>query len=152
MKFARRRRGRVGAVVELTPLIDVVLLLLIFFMVSTTFRRESVLSVELPVAEGGTEATNEAMQVTVDAAGNVAVDGEPLPDGEFATVRDAILAAVRRHADESNAALDSAPAVIVVADAASRHDAVLRVLDAIGASGLSDVQILAQEPSSAGDG
>ena len=48
MKFKRQRSQEVG--VDLTPLIDVVFLLLIFFMVSTTFTRESHLQVELPEA------------------------------------------------------------------------------------------------------
>ena len=48
----KRRRGRHEANVELTPLIDVVFLLLIFFMVSTTFVRETQLKIELPEASG----------------------------------------------------------------------------------------------------
>ena len=50
--MAKRRRGRHEANVELTPLIDVVFLLLIFFMVSTTFIRETQLKINLPESSG----------------------------------------------------------------------------------------------------
>ena len=54
MKFRRQRREEVG--INLTPLIDVVFLLLIFFMVSTTFTRETQLRVDLPEAVSGSPA------------------------------------------------------------------------------------------------
>ena len=129
--FRRRRRpGRGATTVELTPLIDVVLLLLIFFMVSTTFKRESVLAVELPEAQGAAweQAATEIM-VRLDASGTVAVNDEQLPDGEVGTVAGALARA-------------SGERVLVAADAAARHDAVVRVLDAAGRSGLTDVRIL----------
>ncbi|MCY3812476.1 MAG: biopolymer transporter ExbD [Gammaproteobacteria bacterium] len=131
MKFSRRRRpGRGASTVELTPLIDVVFLLLIFFMVSTTFKRESALAVELPDAQGAPrESAAAEITVRVGASGSVAVNDELLPDGEVGTVA---------------AALDRASGarVVVAADAAARHDAVVRVLDAAGRSGLTEVRIL----------
>lgn len=63
MKFTRQRSQEVG--VDLTPLIDVVFLLLIFFMVSTTFTRESHLQVELPEASGEPASPSEVKQVDV---------------------------------------------------------------------------------------
>ena len=90
--FRRRRRpGRGATTVELTPLIDVVLLLLIFFMVSTTFKRESVLAVELPEAQGAPrEPAAAEIMVRLDASGTVAVNDEQLPDGEVGTVAGAL--------------------------------------------------------------
>lgn len=140
--FRRRRRpGRGATTVELTPLIDVVLLLLIFFMVSTTFKRETVLAVELPAAQGAPweQATAEII-VRLDASGTVAVNDERLPDGEVGTVAGALARA-------------SGERVLVAADAAARHDAVVRVLDAAGRSGLTDVRILTErEPVEDDDG
>ena len=140
--FRRRRRpGRGATTVELTPLIDVVLLLLIFFMVSTTFKRESVLAVVLPEAQGAfREQAAAEIMVRLDASGTVAVNDEQLPDGEVGTVAGALARA-------------SGERVLVAADAAARHDAVVRVLDAAGRSGLTDVRILTErEPVEDDDG
>jgi len=137
--FRRRRRpGRGATTVELTPLIDVVFLLLIFFMVSTTFKRESVLAVELPDVQGvPRELAAAEITVRVDAAGTVAVNDELLPDGEVGTVADALKS-------------EAGTRVVVAADAAARHDAVVRVLDAAGRSGLTEVRIVTErEPSAA---
>ena len=137
--FSRRRRpGRGASTVELTPLIDVVFLLLIFFMVSTTFKRES-LAVELPAAEGASpELAAAEILVRVDATGTVAVNEERLPDGEVGTVAGALARATGTR-------------LVVAADAAARHDAVVRVLDAAGRSGLTDVRILTEREPSAGE-
>ena len=62
MKFRRQRLDDVS--VNLTPLIDVVFLLLIFFMVSTTFTRETQLSVDLPEAQGQLKENNEELYET----------------------------------------------------------------------------------------
>jgi len=138
--FRRRRRpGRGATTVELTPLIDVVFLLLIFFMVSTTFKRESVLAVELPDAQGTPrELAAAEITVRVDASGLVAVNDERLPDGEVGTVAEALERA-------------SGERVVVAADAAARHDAVVRVLDSAGRSGLTEVRILTEREPSAGE-
>ena len=70
-------RGRHEATVELTPLIDVVFLLLIFFMVSTTFIRETQLEVDLPEAAGELqEAEPQSIVVTIAADGTYAVKKE----------------------------------------------------------------------------
>ena len=77
-----KRRTRPEASVELTPLIDVVFLLLIFFMVSTTFIRETQLKIELPEASGELQQTDDRpIEVTVDRAGNYAVNGRLLANG-----------------------------------------------------------------------
>ena len=64
MKFRRQRSAELG--VNLTPLIDVVFLLLIFFMVSTTFTRETQLTIDLPEAEGtARETVTQPVEVLV---------------------------------------------------------------------------------------
>ena len=85
MKFQRRRAPEMS--VDLTPLIDVVFLLLIFFMVTTTFVKEGRLSLELPEAD--TEPTVEPVepvQVLVSTDGDYAVNGRPLADRDIAAV------------------------------------------------------------------
>ena len=130
MTFKRPRRAGHAAVVELTPLIDVVFLLLIFFMASTTFLRESQLAIELPQAASAPASSAADVEVRVDAAGRYAINGRLLPDGELKTLLDALAAQTQ-----------AGQAVVVAADARTPHQAVVRVLDAAGRSGLTNVRI-----------
>ncbi len=78
MNFRQLRRPEVS--INLTPLIDVVFLLLIFFMVSTSFSELTQLVVDLPEAEGSPATTDEALILTVDIAGNMTLNGESVPN------------------------------------------------------------------------
>ena len=87
MKFTRARRsGRGFAVVEITPLIDVIFLLLIFFVVSTTFVRSSAIEVDLPEASGAVDR-GPGIEVRVSAAGDYAVNGQALQETGRARAR-----------------------------------------------------------------
>lgn len=85
---------------NLTPLIDVVFLLLIFFMVSTTFDKESRIKVELPSASTQDEKVEEekVLSITIDANGRFYVDDREVVNTESATLKRAIekAAGVRR--------------------------------------------------------
>ena len=81
-----RRRGRLAATVELAPLIDIVFLLLIFFMVSATFIRRSELHIDLPEARGGWPETSDSVTITVRRDGGYAVNGQPTAESELAGV------------------------------------------------------------------
>jgi biopolymer transport protein ExbD len=119
--------------VDLTPLIDVVFLLLIFFMVSTTFERESELAIELPEASARSDPTPEKhLDVSVDAKGRYYLDGRPLVNTQAAT----LLQALRQRAQE----LGGNPPVVVSADQASPYQAVMAVLDAAQRAGLARVR------------
>ena len=84
--MAKRRRGRHEATVELTPLIDVVFLLLIFFMVSTTFVRETQLKIELPEAEGEVQEVEPgSIEIVIDRGGDYSVSGRMLVNAEKKT-------------------------------------------------------------------
>ena len=79
MKFPRPRQEEIS--VNLTPLIDVVFLLLIFFMVSTTFTRETQLSLTLPEAQGmPPESPAQAVEVLVSPPGEYLIHGEQPTD------------------------------------------------------------------------
>ena len=78
MNFRQLRRPEVS--INLTPLIDVVFLLLIFFMVSNSFSELTQLVVDLPEAEGTPASADTALLLVVDAAGNMTLDGEPVPN------------------------------------------------------------------------
>lgn len=78
MNFRQLRRPEVS--INLTPLIDVVFLLLIFFMVSTSFAELTQLVVDLPEAEGAPASTNTTLLLVVDVEGNMTLDGAPVPN------------------------------------------------------------------------
>ena len=78
MNFRQLRRPEVS--INLTPLIDVVFLLLIFFMVSTSFSELTQLVVDLPEAEGSPASADDALLLTVDAVGNMTLNGESVPN------------------------------------------------------------------------
>jgi biopolymer transport protein ExbD len=77
------RRTLVDPEINLTPLIDVVFLLLIFFMVSTTFTRDTRLTVNLPEADANSsESLPDQIEVTVSEAGRFSVNGEVLSNSQ----------------------------------------------------------------------
>ena len=78
MNFRQLRRPEVS--INLTPLIDVVFLLLIFFMVSTSFSELTQLVVDLPEAEGSPASADDALLLAVDAVGNMTLNGESVPN------------------------------------------------------------------------
>ena len=132
MKFKRQRNAEVS--VNLTPLIDVVFLLLIFFMVSTTFTRESRLQVNLP--EASAEAAPQeaiALEIVIDAGNRYAVNGRSLARQDLETLKQALRISA---GDE-----DTNPTVLISADAAASHQAVIRAMDAAGQLGFSQLSI-----------
>ena len=64
--------------IDISPLIDMVFILLIFFMVSTTFVKDMKLELERPGAASASRASTKAVRVYIDAASNVYLDGNPV--------------------------------------------------------------------------
>lgn len=141
MKFARNTRGnrRLEAAVELTPLIDVVFLLLIFFMVSTTFIRETQLKINLPEASGELQEIEEnLLEITVDRLGDYAVNDRLLVNNEMST----LVGALTEVLDERG----PVARVVITADAQATHQAVIRAMDAAGKVGLTKISITTRDP------
>lgn len=140
MKFRRQRLEEVS--VNLTPLIDVVFLLLIFFMVSTTFTKETHLSIDLPEADGepALEAP-EQVEVLVSEDGHYTVNANNLVDRELDTLKAAI------HAISGG---DTALPLVISADAQAPHQAVVRAMDAAGQLGFVHLSITTIEPRAEG--
>lgn len=138
MRFARHKKEEVN--LNLTPLIDVVFLLLIFFMVTTTFTKESRLTLELPEATGkpGAPAAAEMIEVTVSAAGEFAVNGNPLVNTQLDTVKRAINEAAQS---------DTSVPMVITADAQAPHQAVVTAMDAAGQLGFVHLSITTQQPA-----
>ncbi len=89
MKFRRQPRDEEG--INLTPLIDVVFLLLIFFMVSTTFTKETHLSVDLPEATGepSTDIPDQ-LEILISIDGSYSVNGRALVNNQIDTLKSAL--------------------------------------------------------------
>lgn len=131
MKFARRTRAEVE--VNLTPLIDVVFLLLIFFMVSTTFTKETHLSIDLPEASGDpARIAPEQIEVSISQKGDIAVNGTALVNNRLETLKSAL---------EKVSEGDSTVPLIITADAATPHQSVVNAMDAAGQLGFIQLSI-----------
>jgi biopolymer transport protein ExbD len=134
MQFRRQQREAVQ--INLTPLIDVVFLLLIFFMVSTSFSRETQLQVDLPSASGeATEASEVVVDIGIGRHGELAINGRALASSDKARLRVAL----------KQAAGDTMPSIIVSADAQSPHQAFVDVMDVAASLGFSRLAIAAQQ-------
>ena len=119
--------------VNLTPLIDVVFILLLFFMVSTTFQRESEINIELPEASAEpVEEREEMLELVIDAEGHYFIDEQQVVNTELKTLKGAIRKAVGER--------ESMP-VIIRADARTPHQAVVRALDATSQLGLVHISL-----------
>ena len=139
MKFRRQQAAEVG--MNLTPLIDVVFLLLIFFMVSTTFTRETQLTLDLPEANGEPrEVTEQQVEVLVDEAGRYRVNGQPLVDNRVRTLQAAIYKV---------SAGDTTLPLVIAADAQAAHQDVVRAMDAAGQMGFVHMNISTRMPAEA---
>lgn len=136
MNFRRQRLDQVD--VNLTPLIDVVFLLLIFFMVSTTFTRETQLSIDLPEATGeARESAENQIEILVDEAGQYRVNGKGLVDNRMRTLQAAIYKV---------SAGDTTLPMLITADAQSTHQAVVQAMDAAGQMGFVHLSIITRLP------
>jgi biopolymer transport protein ExbD len=119
--------------VNLTPLIDVVFLLLIFFMVSTTFEHQSRIQIELPEATASpVEVDEDSIEIIIDAQGRYFIGEEQVVNTELKTLKSAISKAVGDR--------DTVP-VTIRADANTPHQAVITALDATSQLGLTQISL-----------
>ena len=138
MNFQRGRRHDVPEV-NLIPLIDVVLVIIIFLMLTTTFSKVSGLEINLPTAETApSEAVAEEISVAVTAIGEIVVNGVPVGARDI----NAIAAALARAVPPGG----SVPVVVISADAQSPHQSVIDVMQAAQRAALPQVTFAIQAP------
>jgi biopolymer transport protein ExbD len=119
--------------INLTPLIDVVFLLLIFFMVSTTFEHQSRIKIELPEATAeATQQEEDMLEILVDAQGRYFIGDRQVVNTELKTLKAAISKEVGDRGEIP---------VTIRADANTPHQAVIRVLDATSQLGLTQISL-----------
>ena len=131
MKFKREPKEELE--LNLTPLIDVVFLLLIFFMVSTTFQKESEISLQLPRAsDAPTNTATDRVEVVINAAGTFYVNDQELVQSDVATLQNALY--------EVSGGDRDVP-LSIRADAQTPHQSVVTAMDAAARLGMLRMSI-----------
>jgi biopolymer transport protein ExbD len=135
MQFRRSRRHDEPEI-NLIPLIDVLLVVLIFLMVTTTYARFSELQINLPEAKGDSaKETPAQINVGVDQHGGYAINDVMAASASV----DALVTAL-----QTAAGGEKDPVVVISADAQATHQAVIRVMDAARRAGYSRVTFVTQ--------
>ena len=136
MKFKRSKREELA--INMTPLIDVVFLLLIFFMVTTTFSRETRLLVNLPEANAEAAQSNPSqIEILVSRDGSYSINGRALVNSRIETLVQGL---------EIESGGDRSLPILLIADAEATHQSVVTAMDGIGQSGFTRMSIAAQRP------
>ena len=137
MRFPRKPREPVD--INLAPLIDVVFILLLFFVVTTTFTRETQLKVDLPEAVSGEQVQAEvkaALEILIGVDGSFALNGKSLSKNDLTTLMEALR-------QESGG--DKSIPVVLSADGKSPHKAVVTAMDAAAKLGFAQLRITTVE-------
>ena len=129
MKFRSRREDEgYDANINVVPLIDVMFMLVLFFVVTTTFGKKSEINIVLPKAsQEKTEPKIDGIEVSVDQKGSVYVGGQMLVNTQIMTIREALRDAMHDIPE---------PLLIIHADAEATHQSVVTVMDAARQAGL----------------
>ncbi len=134
-----KRQSQRDAEVNLTPLIDVVFLLLIFFMVSTTFTDKTELVIDLPEAEAQVQIKQaDVIEVVINQTGDYMINGQRLLNNETHTLKSAVSKIAEGNIERP---------FVITADAASPHQSVVKVLDVAGQLGFKNLTITSIEPA-----
>ena len=135
MRF-RHRRYPEEPEINFIPLIDVLLVILIFLMVTTTYSRFAELQINLPTAEAGKPPERvEQIDVVVDASGAYVVNKSRVA----ARTREALLEALKSAAGNMKD-----PVIVINADAQATHQSVVRVMEAAQAAGYGKITFTTQ--------
>lgn len=132
------RRGRVREEVEinLIPMIDVLLVILIFLMVTTTYTRFTELRINLPQAGGeASKDTPVLIQVAVDAVGHFLINDTPATFSDAESFAGLLKSAVAGRKD---------PIVVISADASATHQSVVNIMEAARRAGITHVTFTTQ--------
>jgi biopolymer transport protein ExbD len=137
MRF--RRRHDEEPEINLIPLIDVMLIVLIFLAVSTTYSRFTELQIELPRADATKPQTRpNEIQIAITADGRYAVDRQIVPFAEPSAFAQQLVKAAEGRNN---------PVVVINADAQAPHQSVIGVMEAARIAGLPRIAFAAQKPA-----
>lgn len=141
MKFRRKQRENVD--INLASLIDVVFILLLFFVVTTTFTRETQLRVDLPEAVSGLPAEDQQVKqldIAISAEGVFSVNNQLLEKNDLASLMEAL---------QKESGGDTQLPLSISADGKTPHQAVITAMDAAGKLGFSHLRMTTVEAASA---
>lgn len=129
----RRIKHTEDASIDMSPLIDMVFILLIFFMVSTTFVKDMKVDLERPSAASATRASSKSLRINIDSAANVYLNGAPVrPWMVQSRVRDFL-----QSSDEKS--------VLVVTDRRVAADRLIEIVDQCRLGGAVDVAVATEK-------
>ncbi|VFR24275.1 Biopolymer transport protein ExbD/TolR [plant metagenome] len=135
MNFGGPRAGHEELEINLIPLIDVLLVILIFLAATTSFMRQSALEVALPRAQADAASPPQALDIAISRDGRYALNGELLEAAGAAAIAQAL----------ARAAAGQADAVLVInADGQASHQSVVDVMEAAREAGIARVNFAAQ--------
>jgi biopolymer transport protein ExbD len=138
MSIRFRTSGREEPEINLIPFIDILLVVLIFLMLTTTYSKYTELQVNLPLADAEAARTQpKEIIVTVGKEGRYAVGRTILPATDVPT----LVQALQTHADGQKEAV-----VVINADSAASHQSVINVMEAARRSGLNQITFATQQP------
>ncbi|MBP8168354.1 MAG: biopolymer transporter ExbD [Azonexus sp.] len=137
MKF-QRGRDRDEPEINLIPMIDVLLVIIIFLMLTTTYAKFSGLEINLPTADASkqVEQPNE-IDVAVTASGQVLINKSPLTAADVKTIAEALQRAAGGRPD---------PVIIINADAKATHQSVVDIMQAAQTAGYPHISFATQAP------
>ena len=137
MNFQRGRSHDIPEI-NLIPLIDVLLVIIIFLMLTTTYAKNSGLEINLPTADASKQAEQpNEISVAVMATGQVLVNKTPLAATDVATISEALRRAVGSGKD---------PVIVINADAKATHQSVVDIMQAAQAAGYPHISFATQSP------
>jgi len=144
MNFHRNKRNRSAVEINLIPMIDVVLVLLIFFIVTTTFTHETGININLPEANGEPAATADSKIITllIDKQGNYFIATKENPEGQKLDP-DSLK-------QELRSVMGNSPQTpfVISADGKTPHQAVIKALDLASQVGFKHIAFATKEPES----
>jgi biopolymer transport protein ExbD len=139
----RKGKGREDPEINLIPFIDVLLVILIFMMVSTTYSKFTELQITLPTADAAKQQDKpNEINVTVDAKGVYTVNNQPVAFRDTASLADALKAAAS--AANNGQPPAQTPVVVINADQFAMHQMVINVMEAARLAGYEKLTFAAQ--------
>jgi biopolymer transport protein ExbD len=138
----RKGKTRSEPEINLIPFIDVLLVILIFIMVTTTYSRFTELQINLPTADANVaQQRPHEIQIGVDSHGNYKINQKPVAKIDVNDLAESLKKAV---SDMSTGADQPDPVIIINADGAASHQSVIDILEAARLAGLSRITFAAQ--------
>ena len=133
----QRGRSQEEPEINLIPMIDVLLVIIIFLMLTTTYSKFSGLEINLPTADASKQAEQpNEIDVAVTASGQILINKSPLTATDVKSISDALRRAAGTRED---------PIIVINADAKATHQSVIDVMQAARNAGLSHISFATQQ-------